>query len=243
MRYAREHIRRYWAFSYRRALGISMLTFAIALAIGMTFTAVLSSFFYTNYAAEFVFWLLLIFVTTLVLVVSMVSAHISTVKYMNEYEHRMHSKYTGAWLVVLVIGVFAFFLPILFFNNYIEPIIFLFSFGGILWVFYISVAMIFKHKYHEIAFSAAALWAIFAIGIFTVYSSSGLYAASLQQITNMARFSLFLSMMSLITIFGVTGMALVFNSSNSFVSEIKYLMDAMPEPSARTSHPRSSRRK
>ena len=244
MRYAREHIRRYWAFSYRRALGISMLTFAIALAIGMTFTAVLSSFLYVNIAAEFAFWLLLIVITTIVLVSSLISAHISTVRYMDEYEHKIHSKYTGAWIVVLAIGAIAFFLPVLFFNNYIEPLVFLFSFGGVLWVFYLSVLLIFRHTYHEIAFSALALWVIFAVGMFALYSSNNLYAVGIQQSANIARFSLFLSMISLITIFGVTGMALVFNSSNAFVSEIKYLINAMEsETKPRTTTRRRARAK
>jgi len=225
MKYAREHIKRYWAFSYRRAIGVSMLTFSIALAIGITFTAMISTFFYTNYAAVFAFWLLLILITVLVLVSSFVNAHISIVRFMNEVEHREHSKHTALWLFVITVGAVAFFIPILFFNNYIEPLIFLFSFGGVLWIFYLSVTAIFKHHYHEIAFGALALWIIFIAGLIGLHSFGS--QLSVQQIGAAAKFSLFISMVSLVTIFGVIGVSLLFNSSKAFAGEFKYLMNPM----------------
>ncbi|MGC8622640.1 MAG: hypothetical protein ACP5UC_01610 [Candidatus Micrarchaeia archaeon] len=228
MKYVREHIKRYWAFSYRRAIGISMLTFSLALAIGMAFTSMLSTSFYSNYIAELAFWLLLILITVAVLVSSFVNAHISVVRFMDEVEHKEHSRHTAIWLTSIVVGTVAFFVPILFFNSMIEPLIFLFSFGGVLWVFYLSVYVIFKHHYNEIAFGALSLWIIFLFGMLSLYSSmtSVPVYMNVQQSSELLRFSLFLSMASLITIFGIIGASLLFNSSRYIMDEFRQLLES-----------------
>lgn len=214
MKYAREHIRHYWSFAYRRALGISMMTFAIALAIGITFSTLLGSLAIVNYGAQLAFWLALIAITSVVFIVNFAHAHASTVRYMNEEEHRAHTKYTGMWLIILVVGAIAFTMPVLFFSNFMEPLIILFGFGGIFWVLYFSVYLLFKHHYPEVAISALIFWIIFAVGL------AGVSTGALNAATYTA-FALFLSVMTLIVVSGFTGISLITNASRELVEEFK----------------------
>ncbi|MGC8652195.1 MAG: hypothetical protein ACP5UH_03015 [Candidatus Micrarchaeia archaeon] len=214
MKYAREHIKRYWVFEYRRALGISMITFAIALSIGVVFTMLISSLSYPNPFYELVLWGLLILFTVLVVVSSFVNAHILSVRYMNELERVKHAKYMGGWLTILVLGAIAFALPLLFFANAYEPIVILFGFGGVFLVIFLSVKVLFNYSYYEMAIGAAALWIvalIAAMGVFTSSTPSNALALS--------SFALFVSVLSLIIITGFIGMSLLINASNEFSHE------------------------
>jgi len=220
--YAREHIKRYWVFAYRRALGISMFTFAIALAIGMLFTSMLSNIFFLSPLAGILFWAVLIIITVLTLMVSFADAHISTIKFMNEQEKKTHSKYIGVWMFSLVVGALAFILPAVYSQDYsIEPIMLLFSFGGILWVIYASVKALFKHSYFEIAYGASVLWIIFVIGIAFL---SGVHGplSSAQSVA-----VLFVAMASLIVVFGSVGITMMFKSTKEFVVDFENVMRAM----------------
>ena len=213
MNYAREHIRRYCAFAYRKALGASMVTFAIALAAGFIFTSIMNATLAPNYMLDLSFWAVLIIITTFILVINFVNAHVSITKYMNDYEHKKHTKYTGVWLAALVIGALVFLMPILFLNSYIEPFIFLFSFGGILWVVYFSTAFLFRNYYHELAFGAIILWIFFALGVaefnsFLLLSPTGLLPLAV-------------AMVVLIITFGIVGTMLLFNSTKDFVVDFE----------------------
>ncbi|MEM0202026.1 MAG: hypothetical protein QXR73_02520 [Candidatus Micrarchaeaceae archaeon] len=232
MNYAREHIKRYWVFAYRRALGISMFTFAIALAVGMLFTSMLSNIFFLSPIAAVLFWAVLIIITILTLTVSFFDAHTSTVKFMNMEERHNHSRYIGIWIFSLVIGALVFILPTIFSQDYgVEPIILLFSFGGILWVLYASVRVLFKHSYFEIAYGASVLWIIFVIGIaFVDGTTGGLNTSQSVAIT-------FISMASLIVVFGSMGITMMFKSTKEFVVDFENVMRAIegrPELSPRS---------
>ncbi|MCL4362864.1 hypothetical protein M1439_00245 [Candidatus Marsarchaeota archaeon] len=255
MDYARDHIKRYWIFSYRRALGISMVTFAMALAVGMVFTSLISASPYANPVVEFAFWMLLILITSLTLVFSFMNAHASSIKFMTREEHMTHSKYTGIWLASIVLGALIFIFPIFFVTNAIEPLIFLFSFGGILLVMYLSVGLIFKHTYTELAFGAAALWIIFIVSI--VATTEG--AATLNVPTSAyLSVNLFISISSLIVVFAFIGLMMLFNSTKEFVTDFeKFALDIEKgikyevreaegkghAPIHRVSHGKASRRK
>ncbi|MDE1868510.1 MAG: hypothetical protein KGH60_00890 [Candidatus Micrarchaeota archaeon] len=214
MHYARPHIKEYWNFAYRRALGISMMTFAIALAIGVTFSTLLGSLSIVDYGAQLVFWLALIAITAIVFLVNFAHAHASTVKFMNEQEHRKHTKYTGIWLIVLVIGAIAFTMPVLFFTSFMEPLMLLFGFGGIFWVLYFSVYLLFRHHYPEVAISALVFWIVFAIGVV------GVNASALNAATYTA-FALFMSIITLVVVCGFTGVSLITNASRELVVDFR----------------------
>lgn len=198
---------------YKRALGVSLTTFAIALAIGLAFSVMLGSFTGTNYAAQLLFWTVLIIAVVAVLIANFISAHTSTIRFMNEVETSKHFKYVGAWLVILVLGMIIFTLPLVFFNSSFEPIVLLFSFGGVFWVLYLSAILLFKQPYHEVAIGAIAMWVMFLVGITGMLNSNAG--------TNTANFALFTSMISLILISGVTGVVLLFNSGSYLSSEFE----------------------
>ncbi len=220
MDYAREHIKRYWIFSYRRAIGISMVTFAMALAVGMVFTALISTLPNANPIVEFAFWMLLILITSLTLIFSFMNAHASSIKFMDQMEHMKHSKYVGIWLTSIVLGALIFLFPLFFVTNAIEPLIFLFSFGGILLVMYLSVGLIFKHTYNELAFGAVALWIIFIVSIIATTEGAATLNVPLSAYLSV---NLFISISSLIVVFAFIGLMLLFNSTKEFVTDFEKL--------------------
>lgn len=222
MKYAREHIKRYWVFEYRRALGVSMTTFAIALSIGVVFTSLISVLSIPNPLYEMIFWGLLILFTAMVLVSSFVNAHMLSIKYMSEEEYKKHSKYIGSWLTILAIGVIAFALPVLFFNNMYEPIAILFGFGGVFWVMFLSVKFLFNYSYYEIAVGATALWLVALVALYGMLSA---YPTS--NAPTMGSFSLFISILSLVIITGFIGISLLVNASNEFSHEFKRIIEEM----------------
>ncbi|MCL4373761.1 MAG: hypothetical protein M1360_02665 [Candidatus Marsarchaeota archaeon] len=238
MKYAREHIKRYWIFEYRRALGISMVTFAIALSVGMVFTTLINAFAIPNPVYELAFWGLLILFTSLVLVSSFVNAHILSVKYMNDMERTRHSKYMGGWLTILAIGAIAFVIPLIFFTNVYEPVAILFGFGGVFLVLFLSVKYLFNYSYYEIAIGVAALWVvaiITAIGAYTYSTPSNTVA--------LGSFSLFVSVLSLIIITGFIGMSLLVNATNEFSHEFRLVAQNLErQQSAAKARSRRTRR-
>lgn len=199
-----------------------MFTFAIALAVGMLFTSMLSNIFLLSPLIALLFWAVLILITTLTLTVSFFDAHVSTIKFMNMEERRAHSKYTGVWIFSLALGALVFILPAMFLQYYgIEPIVLLFSFGGILWVLYASVRALFKHSYFEIAYGASVLWIIFVIGMaFVSGVSNGLSSSQSIAVT-------FISMASLIVVFASMGITMMFKSTKEFVSDFENVMIAI----------------
>jgi MFS family permease len=216
MKYAREHVKRYWGFVYRRNIGVSMLAFALALAIGTTFTSLVGSSVRNSAVIELIFWCTLIAIATLVLVISFIGAHISSTRLMSEKEHTAHSKHMGAWLAVLVLGTIAAVAPMLFFSSSMALIVFMFSFGGMLWILYLSVFIIFRHAYHELAIGAVTLWIAFLMSFTSVNN--------LPHGTPIATYALFVSTVMVITVAGVIGMAMLFNASREFVKEFRELI-------------------
>jgi len=192
------------------------------LAIGMLFTSMLSGIFLISPLAGLLFWAVLIVITVLTLLFSFVDAHISSTKFMNEYERHTHSKYVGVWLFSIVVGALAFILPAMYFEDYgVEPVMLLFSFGGILWVLYASVKLLFKHSYFEIAYGASVLWIIFAISLVFLSSVSGPLTTA-QGIA-----ILFISMASLIVVCGSVGITMMFKSTKEFVVDFENVIRAI----------------
>ncbi len=224
MEYARDHVKRYWGFVYKRNIGVSMLAFALILAIGTAFTNLIGNSINNGALIELIFWDILIVIATLVLAISFAGAHISSTMLMNEKEHTAHSKHVGAWLAVLVVGAIVFVVPMLFFESSMALIVFMFSFGGVLWVLYFSVYAIFKHTYHEVAIAAVTLWIAFLVSFMGVNS--------LAPGTPIEAYALFISTVVVITVAGITGMAMLFNSSREFTGE--FLEKMQPNRRART---------
>jgi len=212
MHYAREHVKRYWGFAYRKALGTSLLTFAVAMAIGVAFSSMLGATGAGNLTGAILFWGFLITVTAVVLVANFIRAHTSCVKFLNNEEHKHHSKYMGIWMIAIVLGALAFVTPMLYFSSAIEPLVLLFSFGGVFWILYLSILMLFRHSYHEIAVGAIALWAVFFIALMNLSGANP--AAN-------STYILFVSAITLIIVCGFTGLMMVSISSNEFTKEFE----------------------
>jgi hypothetical protein len=207
MRHVNDNVGLFWQFMYKRALGMTMVTFAIILAVGVIFTVLINSVASYNYMADIAFWGLLIAITIIALIVNFANAHRATVKYMSIMEHAKHSVNMGIWTAAITVGIVVFSLPMLFFSAFYVPIIFLLTFGGIMWVIYISTIAIFRNYYHEIAIGASALWIAFIVGgLEFSFSYTNVY---------LANFILLSTMAVIILVFGIVGGAMMFNSHKS----------------------------
>jgi len=228
MKYARDYISRYYLFVYRRALGLSMATFAVALSVGMLFTLLTGPLGSVNLAAEFVFWILLMLLIVLTVAISIASTHVATVRHMTETERRAHSKYVGIWLIAVVVGVLVFSLPLVLASYSLEPLAFLIGSGGILWVLYIAGGALFRHYNHEVAFGAAVLLIVALAGVIV----GGSYANA----TNTQAYkavSLAASVVTLVLVFGFMGLMMLFNSTLEFSAEIEGPLLKKPAPRSR----------
>lgn len=223
MKYARDHVHRYWDFIYRKALGASLLTFGIVLAIGLIFTLSLSSLINANPGVYMVFWVSLIAVAVIVISLNFANAHVATVKYMSKKEHKQHTTHMGLWVLIMALGALLFALPLLMFNMALEPFVFLFSFGGIMLITYVSVVLLFNVHYTELAFGAAVLWAMFAVSMFSFGSMSfngiqiGMAVSEYTQSLILA-----LSSIMLVLVFSCVGLMMISNSSKKLMEEFKY---------------------
>lgn len=235
MDYARAHVKRYWGMAYRRMLGIAFITVSVSLAIGLTFTALTGNLAVTNVASYIVFWAILALGTLVILLTNFFHAHVSSVGYMNELEHRSHSKHMGLWMIVIVVGIVAFLSPVFLVNLYIEPVYLVFTVGGIFWMLYLSVNLIFKHSYGELAIGGAALWIMFFLGILEISGSA--FSNS-----TIAYFSTYFAAMVITVVVGFTGLALIYNYSNESMREFRNVIEKL-ERESRGGAPQRRRRR
>ncbi len=227
MRHVGNNAGLFWQFMYKRALGMTMMTFAIILAVGVIFTVLINSVSSYNYMADIAFWGLLIAITIITLIINFANAHRATVKYMSSSEHAKHSINMGIWTASITVGIVVFSLPMLFFSAFYVPIIFLLTFGGIMWVIYISTIAIFGNYYHEIAIGASALWVAFVVG--------GLEFSFAFTNVYLANFILLSTMAVIILVFGIVGCAMLFNSHKSIREG--YEKFVLAPKSRRAAHP------
>ncbi len=233
MDYARKHVKRYWGMSYRRTLGLALVTIAIVISMGLTFSILRGTLATSNYTGYLSFWLLLIFIAIATIASSFFGSHVSSVKFMNEFEHKSHSRYTAIWLMSVVLGIVAFILPLLFVKSDIEPIVVLFAYGGVLWVIYATIKIIFKHSYGELAIGGTALWIMFIVGLIEVHSSGLSYVSN-------ANFALYLAALSITVISGFTGLALLINTTRDALSEFTGAIEEL-EVATKTTRKRGTR--
>ncbi len=226
----REHIKRYYSFAYRRAIGASILTVAIAAAIGV----MLSTIFPVVSSSMFAVVIgILAVLTVLVIVFNFANAHFTAIKYMNSKERKLHSKRSIIWFSLLVIGLLAFFAPLALLTGSTEAIALLFMVGGVLWVLYLASAFVFENYYNELAFGATITWLLFAIILLSGNSaparSNTAYAFSVGLIMTVA-------------VFGIIGSMMLFAASREFVIEFQKIAEHENSKEASGNMPRRAAR-
>lgn len=214
MKYARTHVKRFWAFQNRRALGISFLIFSIIFSIGIVFTVILDQFFVVNQANLFLAWIFLIVVASVVMTASLGAAHTRTASVMNKEERREHSKHVGRFLIVMVAGIVLFMLPVALIPA-ASSLTMLFSIGGILMVLYLTTSLIFKHRYHEVAIASLLIWVSFLLALISIGPEYYLNPPFF------AYFSFLIASVVVIVIFAMMGLVMLISSSNEFISEFR----------------------
>ncbi len=205
MDYVRDHIKKYSIYIYGRTIGIALLLFALLFTI-VVVSITLIGIPNLNINSVFLITGLLFGFSILIIIINVINAHHSIIKLMNKKEHMIHSKNVGIWYVILIITVIILLLPLSILNTHQRIITLLFSLGGILLILYLSIGGIFKHYFHELIFAGAALWIIFGISAF--YSNSVPYVLEY-----------FITLTSLLIIFGISGIAIIFNSSQSLIKD------------------------
>ncbi len=214
MKYARAHVKRFWIFQNKRALGISFLAFSIVFSVGIVFTAILDQFFIVNPANLFLAWILLILIASAVLVTSLSSAHTSIASVMNKAERAEHSKHVGRFLIVMTIGIVLFMLPIALIPL-AASLTMLFSIGGILMVLYLTTSIIFKHRYHEVAVASLLVWLSFLLALVSIGPQYYLNPPFFEY------FSFLIASVVVIVVFAMMGLIMLTSSANEFISEFK----------------------
>lgn len=215
MRYARAHVKRFWDFAYRRAMGISLLAFALLLAIGFIFSVSIGSSVGASYPMYLGFWIVMLVIMVFIAASNFANAHVLSARYMSKAEYKKHAPHMGAWLLVLVLGSIAFVSPLLIFGSL--PLSFLLvSFGGVLLVTYLSTAMLFNVYYHEIAYGAAVLLAFFALMFFNPGNMIQPYWGA----TQAAQLSV--PVLAIVIVTGFVGLMLLVDSSRKFIQDFEY---------------------
>jgi archaellum component FlaF (FlaF/FlaG flagellin family) len=210
----REHVKRYWSMSYKRTLGISLITSSMVLVIGLVFNILTQNAINAHYLTFLIYWVILILIALFVSLSYFFNSHVSSVKLMDDEEYKVNSKRMGLWMICIVTGVIVFLSPIFFLPDYTEPIVVLFAFGGIFLVLYASVRIIFKNSYKELIIGTAACWFMVAFYIIQV--------SNLQQSAqSLASYNLYFGVMSIMIISSLVGLAMLFNSANE--SNIEFM--------------------
>jgi len=208
--HVRDHIKRYWHFAYRRAIGASILTIAIAIAIGALFEI---GFAEISSSISYILMLVLGLFTTVVILLNFANAHLLSVRHMTKEEHEVHNRYMLAWFSILLAGIAIFALPFLLFGNAASITLYLFMVGGIFWIIYLSTALLFDSYYHEMAFGASILWIMFGFVMLAPPIASALQNSVNEQIT----------IIMLIAVLGIIGGMMLFSSAREFSIEFEKL--------------------
>jgi uncharacterized integral membrane protein len=148
MDYIRDHVKRYWGMAYRKTIGVSLITFAIVLAVGLTFTLVTQEFATASYVTYIIFWALLLLIAIFVLLSNLYTSQVSSVRLMHEDEHKVYSTRTGWLMIAIVVGVVAFLMLLFFVPPYVEAVTLLFISGGVFLILYVCIRILFKQKYN-----------------------------------------------------------------------------------------------
>ncbi len=220
MDYVRDHVKRYWGMAYRRTIGLAITTFAMVMAIGIAFTVLTRSLALTGPLTYIAFWLVITAGGIIVMLANFLSSHMTSVRYMTDEEHTIHARFMAWWMVSIVVGVALFFLPALFAGAEFLPLALMFALGGVMLTLYFSISVLFKHSYHELAIGTAAFWIMLVVGLLLTGSGSFSRAA-------FSQFALYFSAMSIMTVSGFVGIAMLINASRDSIMEFMRVVDEM----------------
>ncbi|MDE1825348.1 MAG: hypothetical protein KGH61_01730 [Candidatus Micrarchaeota archaeon] len=214
MKYAREHVRKFWMVQNMRTLGMLMVMFSVLYSIGFIFTTLLDRGFVGALDNVLIMWGIIFALLAAMIIGSIVIKHRQTTLLMNKLEHSRHSKNIGIFLIAIVAGAVLFSLPATLFPQQATLII-LFSLGGIMLLVYLALALVFGHGYVEVGAAAFFLWAVFIIGVFTIgqmsYSNPPLFNA----------LSLIVSTTAIVIVFAMTGVLILYRASGEFLPEFR----------------------
>ena len=203
MDYVRSHIKKHTVYLYGRTIGISLLLFALFIAITVTALSFLN---FANLVSTYLLLAVLFLFSSLIVILNIINIHATTAKLMNPKEHAIHSKNTIIWSVVLFLSVIVLLSPLLILRTSFKVVVLLFSLGGILLIIYLTIGGIFKQYFHELGLAGVALWIIFAVNSFYLTAVPILL-------------EYFVTVITLILIFGITGVAIIFNSSQALAED------------------------
>ncbi len=204
MRHVRPNIEEFWDFAYRRAIGISLITFALLLAVGIMFSTTLGGLIGQNYFIYAAFWTVLVIIMVFVFAASFAGAHILSSRNMSKKEYSHHSIYMALWVLSAACWVAVFISPFFLIQNVPTSIIML-SFAGVMLAAYLTTAMLFEIYHHEVAYGAIILLIAFFITFFNI---GGILPSGVNPVT-----VLMLSTITIVVVSGFTGLMLLISAA------------------------------
>jgi len=191
-----------------------MSLIGIIYSIGLVFTVILNQFFMVNPYNIIIMWLILFLIIILTVIGSVVGAHRRTAKLLNYSENMKHSKNISLFLITFVFGTILFILPVTLMPAQAELWI-LFSIGGILMLIYVMIGVIFGYSYHAVGVAALLIWIVFLIGSISL---SNIYYQNAPMFASLA---FLMTSITIITVFSITGVFMLYRASTEFLAEFK----------------------
>ena len=188
--------------AYRKTIGVSLITSSMVLAIAFTFVVFTQKFAATNYVTYLIFLVLLLLIAMFILLSNFFTAHVSSVKFMREEEHKEHSKRMGLWMITIVLGVTAFLMPLFFVAPYVEPVALLITLGGVFLLLYVSIFLLFRQYYNELIIGTVGFWFMLIFGFVELNNIQF-------NVLTKSYFSAYLSIMSIMIISSFVGLAML----------------------------------
>ncbi|ASI13878.1 multipass membrane protein [Candidatus Mancarchaeum acidiphilum] len=212
-----KELHEYLIYSYKRAIGISLVVFSLSLLAGSLLMYAIGYVNYNTPSATAV-WLSIIIVTIVISIASFVSLKINRMIRLWEKTVGKGSIRRSTLIKMLSLAVFMGIViviaSVLMLNSYLESLFILLGFGELFWIVYMISSIVMGHKYTEIAFGSMAFIAIFMILVISirytevVYNFGKYYDIALI-FPSLAFAS---SIFGLIVICGIVGFVMLFDS-------------------------------
>ncbi|MEM0094744.1 MAG: hypothetical protein QXF41_02720 [Candidatus Micrarchaeaceae archaeon] len=212
MPYPREYIKRFMIFQNYRAIGFSFALFAVIYSISLIMALIFQQFYGAS-GVQILYLYIIMFASALIVIIgSIVNAHLRTTSIMNEAEHHRHSKYLGKLIITMVLFTIIFLIPIALFSS-LAALLMLLSAGGILMSLYVSLSVMFEYKYTEIAVAGSILFLVFLIGFILLIP---LYFSNFPEFNSSA---FILSSVTIIVVLAIVGINMLYRSAGTVTDE------------------------
>ncbi len=224
-----KELHSYLVYSYKRAIGISLVVFSIFTLVGLMLMDLIG---YENYNTPpaMAIWLSIIIITAIISVASFVNLKIN--RMIRIWEKTVGKRAVDRKTLIkmlslaIIMGVVIVIASVLLLNSYLESLFILLGFGELFWIVYMISSIVMGHKYTEIAFGSMAFISIFAILIMSIRYTEVVYDFSKYYDISLVFPSLAFasSIFGLVIICGIVGFVMLFDSFGKINSRTRKII-------------------